>query len=561
MPVPAGTGPRPPLASCCARRARRSRSTAPAQLADRRLRGRDRAAPQAAGRGTVLLDVFLDGGVDALSVLSPVGDPLYRKLRPKLALPDGAGTPFAEDARLRWHPSRAGLARRCTARARSPCCRRSATRTRTSRTSRRATSGRSARPTRSCAPAGSAATSTASARPTTRCRASRSTGSSQPSLATARVPVAALDSADDYGFWTPGVWGVVEDADAAPRSARSARAGAARPTRASRRPPARSPSQATRCAAARRRSRKRRQAADTPGAAYPTVERRVPAAARRPRGDDRAPACRSAASRSTRPGAYDTHANQAKALADEPEADRRLAARVPARPRGARARRPRARRSSGRSSAAAPQENGSAGTDHGAAGIGFLIGTRAAGTDGRRVPGARRSSTTTATSRATVRLPRRLRRAARAVARHRRCGDRPGRVRLRAAEARPLGQQVGDAAVGDVDHVVEAAAAQQRGGERAAVAGRADDGEGAVAGQLGQPVPQLVVGDVQRAVEVELRPIPTARGRPRGPCGTGRRRRGRSRASTPTDRSTSQRRGPGRSGSRPLRAGAPWPGR
>ena len=35
------------------------------------------------------------------------------------------------------------------------------------------------------------------------------------------------------------------------------------------------------------------------------------------------------------------------------------------------------------------QENGSGGTDHGAAGTGFLIGTRAAGTAGRRVPRAR----------------------------------------------------------------------------------------------------------------------------------------------------------------------------
>ena len=33
------------------------------------------------------------GGVDSLSVLAPVGDPQYRKLRPKLALADSEGTP------------------------------------------------------------------------------------------------------------------------------------------------------------------------------------------------------------------------------------------------------------------------------------------------------------------------------------------------------------------------------------------------------------------------------------------------------------------------------------
>ena len=56
----------------------------------------------------VLVSVFLEGGADALSVLSPQGDPLYRKLRPKLAL--SGGTVFAEDDRLYWHPAAAALA-------------------------------------------------------------------------------------------------------------------------------------------------------------------------------------------------------------------------------------------------------------------------------------------------------------------------------------------------------------------------------------------------------------------------------------------------------------------
>ena len=36
------------------------------------------------------------------------------------------------------------------------------------------------------------------------------TGSLQPTLATAKVPVAAIDGPDQYDFWVPGVWGEVE---------------------------------------------------------------------------------------------------------------------------------------------------------------------------------------------------------------------------------------------------------------------------------------------------------------------------------------------------------------
>jgi len=55
----------------------------------------------------VLVSIFLEGGADALSVLSPQGDPLYRKYRTSLAL--AGGTPLAEDTRLYWHPALGGL--------------------------------------------------------------------------------------------------------------------------------------------------------------------------------------------------------------------------------------------------------------------------------------------------------------------------------------------------------------------------------------------------------------------------------------------------------------------
>ena len=58
----------------------------------------------------ILVSVFFDGGIDSLSVLAPVGDSRYASLRPTLALPASAGTAFSEDPRMRWHPAAAALA-------------------------------------------------------------------------------------------------------------------------------------------------------------------------------------------------------------------------------------------------------------------------------------------------------------------------------------------------------------------------------------------------------------------------------------------------------------------
>lgn len=56
----------------------------------------------------ILITVFLEGGADGLSMLSPQGDPQYQKLRPSLAL--SGGTPFTEDPSLFWHPALSGIA-------------------------------------------------------------------------------------------------------------------------------------------------------------------------------------------------------------------------------------------------------------------------------------------------------------------------------------------------------------------------------------------------------------------------------------------------------------------
>lgn len=65
---------------------------------------------QAAQGGKIIVSVFFDGGVDSLSVLAPVGDAKYATLRPTLALKESDGTAFAEDPGLRWHPAATSLA-------------------------------------------------------------------------------------------------------------------------------------------------------------------------------------------------------------------------------------------------------------------------------------------------------------------------------------------------------------------------------------------------------------------------------------------------------------------
>ena len=67
-------------------------------------------AAAAAPNQPVLVSIFMEGGWDALSVLAPVKDPQYYKLRPTLGLKEGSGQAFTEDSRLMWHPSAAGLA-------------------------------------------------------------------------------------------------------------------------------------------------------------------------------------------------------------------------------------------------------------------------------------------------------------------------------------------------------------------------------------------------------------------------------------------------------------------
>ena len=68
------------------------------------------AAALAPSTNRVLVSVFLAGGIDSLSVLFPAGEPSYYSLRPTLALAQSSGSAYSEDARLRWNAAAGGIA-------------------------------------------------------------------------------------------------------------------------------------------------------------------------------------------------------------------------------------------------------------------------------------------------------------------------------------------------------------------------------------------------------------------------------------------------------------------
>ena len=319
----------------------------------------------------VLLSVFLPGGADSLSVLYPALDSQYRKLRPTLALDPGAGPAFSEDTRLHWHPSLSPIAALHGEGKVSVLPAVGYTHPDQSHfTSRHfwevgATDARLASGWlgRYLDHAG---------RPDNPLQGLSLDYQLQPALASTRVPVASVAAPDEYTFWAPGVWGEVEQRMLETLA----------PLGSHRRD--RSLNQAAFATA--QSDRLRRQLApfaedNGNGFGSPVAY---------PEGDDSFPrqlaglAAMIAARLPLRcvaitaPGEYDTHSDQPKALADGLDITARslfafqrdleargLADRVLTLVWSEFGRR--------------AEENGSDGTDHGAAGTAFLIGTRARG--------------------------------------------------------------------------------------------------------------------------------------------------------------------------------------
>jgi uncharacterized protein (DUF1501 family) len=331
---------------------------------------------QAAAAGpddAVLVSIFLDGGIDSLTVLAPTEDAIYQSLRPTLAVAPGAGTPFAEDDRLRWHPSAQPLAELHAEGKVSVFPGIGYSDPNQSHfTSRHFweigaldTRGRVGWLGRYLDLYGSS---------TNPMQGLALDQTLAPALATATKPVAAVSSPDDYDFWAPGIWDPVEARmlDAFGKLGRVA--GGDPALRHAR-------DQVAATDALRRQVAAFKEPA--PPVSYPEDDefpRRLAALAAMLQA--RLP-IRCAAL--TAPGGYDTHSDQAESLPDDLQltADSLLAFQRDLEARGI------ADRvlihvwsEFGRR----PEENGS-GTDHGAAGVSFVIGSRASGTMVGEFPG------------------------------------------------------------------------------------------------------------------------------------------------------------------------------
>ncbi len=333
------------------------------------------ASAAAATPKPILLTVFLQGGADSLSLLYPQGDPLYAKYRTALAVT--GGTPFTEDPRLMWHPSLAPISQlhdegkvsvlpaigydhpdqsHFTSRhywevgATDP-------RLLTGWLGRYLdTIGSQDNPLQGLSLGGSL----------------------QPSLATARVPVATIDAPGQYDFWTPGVWGTVQSRllDAIGQF------GAIRSHDAQ---------FATAAGVARQSDRLRRQL-------LPFAGKKLTSPVTYPTSSDSFPTQLSGLAAMIAAGlplhcvsleatgSYDTHAGQTTELG--PALDTTAASLYSfQRDLEARGIADRVLTLVWSEFGRRAQENGSGGTDHGAAGCGFLIGTHAAGVQVGEFPG------------------------------------------------------------------------------------------------------------------------------------------------------------------------------
>jgi uncharacterized protein (DUF1501 family) len=331
----------------------------------------------------VLVSVFLPGGVDSVSVLAPVGDPAYRRLRPKLALAPSDGTAFSEDARLRWHPSAAGFAQLHSEGKASVMPAIGYDHPDQSHfNSRHFYEVGSLNPKLVTGWMGRFLDSVG--RPDNPLQGLAMTNDLSPALATAKMPVAAIDSPGDYDFRAPGVWGEVESWMLETfHSLGQTHAGS------------RDTSMALAGSAAVQSARLRQQLAPFDGqkiqspVAYPEGENNGFARRLKELAAMLAGGLPLKCVALNAPGDYDTHDSQPDDLTEglKLTADGLLAFQRDLEARGL------ADRvviqvwsEFGRRG----EENGSEGTDHGAAGLGMLIGTHARGTLVGEYPGMER---------------------------------------------------------------------------------------------------------------------------------------------------------------------------
>jgi uncharacterized protein (DUF1501 family) len=318
----------------------------------------------------VLVTIFLQGGADALNVLFPAGDPLYARYRPNLKLSPLGAKAVTEDPRLFWHPSLGGLSQLYAEGKVSLLPAVGYTHPDQSHfTSRHFWEVGATNASLTTGWLGRFLD--AAGTPDNPLQGLTLDTRLSPVLAAAKVPVAAIDATDSFTFSAYGVSDTVQT--------RMIEAIAQLAT------PARDPALAQASATVRRSAELRAQldAFKTDGATF-----KVPAMYPTGNGAFSKRLAGLAAMLQakllircvalTAPGAYDTHATQAAALATglTQTSDTLLAFQRDLEQRGVADRVLTLVWSEfGRRAA----ENGSAGTDHGAAGVGFLIGTRATG--------------------------------------------------------------------------------------------------------------------------------------------------------------------------------------
>jgi len=365
MPLPAGTG--------LTRRSFVSRASGlalavygAASLGPKAFEEGIAAAAAQAPDQRILVSVFMSGGVDSLTLLAPTGHPRYATLRPTLAMPAGDGTAFAEDPSLRWHPSVASLATLHSEGKLSvlPAIGYSDP-NQSHFTSRHYWEVGETNPHGRWGWLGRYLDRHGV--PDNPLQGLTLGWDLQPSLAAQQVPVATVSRPDQYDFWAPGVWGDVElkmlEAFGDLGSASTTDAG----LRYAR-------DQVAATAALREQLVPFQSGYSTPpGVTYPNVEmgRRLAALAAMIAGGLPLQVV------ALETGGYDTHSNQAASLApDLQEVSQSLLAFQ--RDLEARGLQDRVLVHVWSEFGRRPQENGS-GTDHGAAGVGLVMGSKASG--------------------------------------------------------------------------------------------------------------------------------------------------------------------------------------